>query len=927
MKKRNIILLSAAILPFGSELVQASSGGPSLNLTVAKKEIKSSEALQVKSSAVSAIGRRINLSGLSAGLSAYSDSACSQDQGSTLGISMSGASTTSSMSLPAGQFYIKLSATGYSSSSCIGPITVLDDGAPFEKLVLSENVLSGSQSKITAEWKSNANNLSVGATEKASLMLVDSCESKNKLSGSRVYSLSPKKGSAQVKINRPSGLSMAYGALIKTSDGSKESCISMNSVGLLGDGSGVCYRHAQGSSILESKQLFSKNGVLEADVYYNSMSDPDFETTPGDPSTSSVQRFCMTLADGSQAPVFHVKPGDHLVWHVHNQLSSSEGGVQLQDILPGAGPSGGGLGFCKSFGEDGTIAIKSYDSSSLNLHTHGLNTSSACGSDQAVQTVFGSGEAFTYSFDIPSDETPGIYWYHPHIHGLAESAVQGGATGVIIVDGIEQVQPQTAGLPQRIIELRDNLSASAMSMGLNPGDIVNGKEVPSWEVSVNYVKIPFNAETGETTPANIKMKKGQKELWRIVSSFGDSVVDLQLLYDDVAQPLKIVGIDGVPTNSRDVGNATATPMITDHILMPVGQKVDVIVTPPKEGVVAKLVTKRVDIGVDGDIDPEHDIATISLDGKNLAYSIPKRANQLNLNKNFTRFKRLAQAQPALTRGLYFNEYPNDQNLNPAYNGDGNDTSFTLTEKLSSSHSVINPDGSPASEIRSIPSKDPVTNEYLTSSTYDTYGPYQTNEHPFDLLAPPTIVATQNTVEDWTIENRTKEVHVFHIHQIHFKVLSSNFSEFSIDSDTGKGQFEGYEGQYLDDIALPTWDGSYNEDGTPHYPRVTLRMDFRGNDTTGIYVYHCHILEHEDKGMMQPIVVVPEGTEIAQINKIRTTPINKLYAQFKVHSPSTGHIKTKDRENAKKSTKLEKKDGHKKCGHCKVKNKKVNENKL
>src|SRR5262249_26126427 len=43
-------------------------------------------------------------------------------------------------------------------------------------------------------------------------------------------------------------------------------------------------------------------------------------------------------------------------------------------------------------------------------------------------------------------------------------------------------------------------------------------------------------------------------------------------------------------------------------------------------------------------------------------------------------------------------------------------------------------------------------------------------------------------------------------------------------------------------------------GTGPYPSVTVRMDFRGPDL-GDFVYHCHILEHEDKGMMQIIRVV------------------------------------------------------------------------
>ena len=39
------------------------------------------------------------------------------------------------------------------------------------------------------------------------------------------------------------------------------------------------------------------------------------------------------------------------------------------------------------------------------------------------------------------------------------------------------------------------------------------------------------------------------------------------------------------------------------------------------------------------------------------------------------------------------------------------------------------------------------------------------------------------------------------------------------------------------------------------PSVKLRMDFRGPEV-GDFVYHCHILEHEDGGMMAIIRVLP-----------------------------------------------------------------------
>src|SRR6185295_754359 len=93
--------------------------------------------------------------------------------------------------------------------------------------------------------------------------------------------------------------------------------------------------------------------------------------------------------------------------------------------------------------------------SSTNMHFHGLNTSPKCGSDESIHTIINSGQTFTYNIKVPKNEPPGLYWYHPHVHGIASVAVQGGATGAIIVEGIENIQPAVAGLPQRVLVLRD----------------------------------------------------------------------------------------------------------------------------------------------------------------------------------------------------------------------------------------------------------------------------------------------------------------------------------------------------------------------------------------------------------------------------------------------------------------------------------------
>lgn len=73
-------------------------------------------------------------------------------------------------------------------------------------------------------------------------------------------------------------------------------------------------------------------------------------------------------------------------------------------------------------------------------------------------------------------------------------------------------------------------------------------------------------------------------------------------------------------------------------------------------------------------------------------------------------------------------------------------------------------------------------------------------------------------------NNTHEVHPFHIHQVHFLVYNEN-------------------GQRLDH---PEWLDTVNVsvEGS-----VDLMMDFTNPIIRGVSLFHCHLLSHEDKGMM------------------------------------------------------------------------------
>ena len=87
------------------------------------------------------------------------------------------------------------------------------------------------------------------------------------------------------------------------------------------------------------------------------------------------------------------------------------------------------------------------------------------------------------------------------------------------------------------------------------------------------------------------------------------------------------------------------------------------------------------------------------------------------------------------------------------------------------------------------------------------------------------------VEEWTIRNVTRELHPFHIHVNDYQVMSVNGRPYDAAS-------------LGDTFPLPVGG------------EIVIRMRFV--DFTGEYVYHCHILAHEDRGMMGTVVVEAPG---------------------------------------------------------------------
>ena len=516
---------------------------------------------------------------------------------------------------------------------------------------------------------------------------------------------------------------------------------------------GVCPRPAAGSDVTPPPDLYSQNGVLNVTLnYYTSM--------------DSLERtlFCFVTSDGQESPTLHVNPGDTINITLTNQVPPAPGApterVSNRQTVCG----------------DADMTV-----TSVNMHFHGTNTAPRCHSDEVIHTLINSGETFTYTLQIPADKPPGLYWYHPHVHGISSQVLQGGATGAIEVEGIANVQPAVAGLPERFLILRDQrLGAPLKNNGGDPNN-----PVPNWDVSLNYVPVSY----WRYTPSVIRMQTGTQEFWRVVNSGANTIFDIQVVYDGVAQPLKIVALDGVPTGSKD-GKHQGTIVTQTDILLPPSSRAEFIVdAPASSSVSAQLSTLAIDGGPASDSNPARPLADIVVSAAPAKLSKTAAPNSAVRKM---RFDDLANAKVTTQRSLYFSEYNP-----PAHSKEIENTSFFITV-----------DGQ--------------------------------KEIPYDPNNPPAIVTTQGAVEEWNIRNQTAEVHEFHIHQIHFLVEAIN----GVPIPKKKQQL-------YDVFQVGYWDGK----GTP--PSITVKMDFRGPDK-GDFVYHCHILDHEDHGMMAIIRVLPKN---------------------------------------------------------------------
>jgi FtsP/CotA-like multicopper oxidase with cupredoxin domain len=555
----------------------------------------------------------------------------------------------------------------------------------------------------------------------------------------------------------------------------------------------TCARPQSGSLVTEPADVRSKNGVLEITL-----------TALNAPQSDGSVRYCFVDDEGHESPTLRVNPGDQVIIHLKNRMTELDHAAA--DAPHNHAPSAAGL--CTS---GMTMSLIS-----TNLHFHGLTIPPVCHQDDVLKTSLQPGDpSFEYRFRIPDDEPPGLYWYHPHIHGFSKQQLLGGASGALIVEGIERANKEVAGLPERVFIIRDQdlINPNAPPSKSEPvvpkfmidhdGDSANngtGFGKPAKDLSINYVPLPYP----DYPPAQIQIKPGERQLWRVLNASAITYLNLEVLMGHAPQPLGLVAMDGVPIGENGYQNAPLADPVNwqTHLGVPPGARVEFILQAPPEGQNGLFVTRTVDTGPGGENDTNRMLATIvttaaAAEPRSRLQSSPQPLPPSDR-------KWLGEVTPVRVRHLYFSEKLTDPN-------------------------------DPTSAVEFY-----LTVEGQTPKMFDMSS------------TEPNIVAQQGTVEDWIIENRSQELHAFHIHQLHFLLLEY----------MGRPVNENF---VRDTVNVPFTTGHLLA-----YPSIRIRVDFRDPNIVGTFPYHCHLLEHEDKGMMGTI-------EVERANPASSQPLSATTA--------------------------------------------------
>jgi FtsP/CotA-like multicopper oxidase with cupredoxin domain len=542
------------------------------------------------------------------------------------------------------------------------------------------------------------------------------------------------------------------------------------------------------------------------------------------------------------SPTISILPGETIRMTLHNQLPPD--------------PS------CIKEGKDVNIP---HCFNGTNLHTHGLWVNPAGNGDNVLISI-NPGVSFQYEYKVPSDHPAGTFWYHTHRHGSTALQVASGMAGALIIRGTRYPSQESNGdidtllaptttqpFTERLLVMQQIQYACRDAQGkiktnangsykCDPGDVggIEGYDQfgpGTWPASGRYTSI-----NGQVLPTFGGARAGQIERWRVIHGGVRDTINLQFrkLKEGGRSPALLTAAQH---NAYVQENCTG-PALPQHLIA-------------ADGLTTKAVIKT-NVAV---YQPAYRWDTLMVFPQAGVYCVIDDAAPPSAS--------VEQAPPS-RQLLGF------VTVDPGHPVPRDITAY-LTRELIAAAKVNMPDSIQsrvASDLRDglkltkfVPHADIKDSEVTGTQELrfnidvnKSPAEFQVNGKPYD---PGRIdrVLTLGGVDEWTLKSDFVS-HPFHIHVNPFqivKILDPNGKDVStadaVDSiDAPDPQYRALKGVWKDTL----WVKNLVPPGKPP-GQYTLVVRTRYQRYIGDFVLHCHILDHEDQGMMQNVrIALPDG---------------------------------------------------------------------
>lgn len=366
-----------------------------------------------------------------------------------------------------------------------------------------------------------------------------------------------------------------------------------------------------------------------------------------------------------------------------------------------------------------------HEFNTTNLHVHGLQVVPhlfdpiGTSDPNTMMIAIESGESFTYDFQVPEDQPPGLYWYHPHHHGSTDVQVSGGMAGLLVVPGAIDAVPEIAQARDvhiAVQTLQVNQSTQSPNVydleyvayqtpqngGYNPRStymfvISNGQLVNlmTFGSGTSFTSVPYPAPQMSANP-------GEVLRLRILNGTNALLLPLQLQGFEVY----VIAHDGVNLLAPQQVDQSGTGAIE----LPTGGRVELLVRAPSTpGTYTLRALTIPSMGGKQHAWPEMDIMQFTVSGSPVSMKIPT-----TLPKPTREYPLIADSEIVARRNVVFNSTPSTSIL----------PGFALT---------------------------------INGSVYDETS----------IMFPLTV----GTAEEWTISTPMPEGHPFHLHTNSFELHS------------------------------------------------------------------------------------------------------------------------------------------------------------